>query len=530
MMDQAIEKAKPGLRDYWQIFLRRKWLIILPAVAIVSIAIPGSFLLPPVYEASTTLISQEVERGPILQGIANIPVPRGEELNTVSYKILSRRFMKDVADKVRIAGYLRDEGKPSDMDDVLRYLRDITKLRARGSKIMEITVRHPRPDMAKNIADTIAGSYIDKTLYGRQEATNASSIFINQELELQRRNLKDSEESLLAAQEKGILDSLSDEDNILVNGLAKFRTDLVEVEMDLQEANIELQDARKAATSGASEERLRVFYSNPEVAALQARLAILRAQDAELSMKYTAQYPQLVKLRGEIPVVEKELEQAKAKFSTNQEDATARIQYWEDRVRSLTIRRTMLDEKIEDYDRKMQQLPQKQLEFARLRREKAAAENTYSMLLSRLNESKLLESSELRNMGRIAEVLDEAVLPNEPVKPNKKKIAVLALGMGMMIGCGSAFMLEYFDRSFRSVDEVAGFLGLPVLAAVPRLTTHESEVRDKRRKRIVIPCAALVSLLVLLLATDIASAQFMVRDSFFMGIARRVLILLRSKM
>ena len=96
-------------------------------------------------------------------------------MNTVRYKIESRKYMKEVADKVGIAEYLKSIGEEPNTDDVVRYLRKITTLRARSSKIIEISVVHPRPDTAKNIADTIANTYVDNTMRWRQETTTASS-------------------------------------------------------------------------------------------------------------------------------------------------------------------------------------------------------------------------------------------------------------------------------------------------------------------------------------------------------------------
>ena len=518
------------MRDYWQIFLRRKWLIILPVIAIVSIAVPGSFFLTPVYQASTTLISQEMARGSVLQGVANIPVPRGEEMNTVRYKIESRQYMKEVADKVGIEGYLQSIGRPSAIDDVVRYLRKIITLRGRSSKIIEIVVMHQNPTMAKNIADTIANTYVEKTLKWRQDTTIASTSFINQELLVYRQRLREAEEALVTAQEKGVLDSLSNEDNSLIIALAKLRADLVEVELDLQEANSESQNARRLTAGNVTESysASQVFYTDPEITMLQAKLAGLQTQYVQLSMKYTDDYPQVRMLKGDIIKTQTELDQAKAKFSTRQQDIAVRLQYWDDRVRALNMKRMALTDKISEYNRTLQRLPQRQLELARLQREKAAAESTYSMLLARLNESELLRSSELQNMGRVAEILDPAIVPDRPVKPNKKKIAVLAIAMGMMIGCGSAFLLEYFDRSFRSVDEITNYLGIPVLAAIPKLATFESELRDRRRRLLIIVCIAFVSLMVLILAADIVSAKFFARDSFFVNIARSGLDLLRG--
>jgi len=435
--------------------------------------------------------------------------------------------MEAVADTAGIAQYLSGNGRSSTNDDVIRYLRSIVTLRARGGKIIEISVTHKNPNMAKKIADTIADTYKDKTLRWRQEATSASTDFIDQELEKYSRQLTSAEEALAEAQKKGVLDSLSGGDSSLIREFAKFRADLVEVELDLREANGELQNARRLSVGSVAESYSPGFYTDPEIIRLQTDLAGLQAQYTELSMKYTDAYPGIKKLNEEILQTKKELEQAKGKFSTRQKDIALQLRYWADKVRSLEVKRTALNDQISEYDRVLQRLPQRQLELARLQRDKAAAENTYSMLLQRRNEADLLQSSESREMSAIAEILDYAIAPDRPIKPNKKKIAFLAVAMGIAIGCGMAFLLEYFDRSFRTVDEVADYLQIPVLAAIPRLTTSESEARERRNRFAKIACMAFISLLVLVLIADIVSAELLARDSLTLNIARIGFNLLR---
>lgn len=498
-MEQITTRFKPGLRDYWQILLRRKWVIIIPIITTVLISIPGSFLINPVYEASTTLISQEVQSGSILEGVANIPVPREEEINTIRNKIISRTYMKEVADIVGIGDYLESVNKPASIDDVVRYLRNSITLKPRGERIVEITARHKDPNMAKSIADTIADNYVKKTLNLRQEVTTASSSFINQELEVYRKELKDAEEALLSAQQKGVLSSLSNENNGLVSEVARLRTDLVEVEMDLQEARGELDNARKLISDNSSEDSSSVFYVDPEVTLIQAKLAGLKAQYAELTMKYSDLYPEVKRLKGDIIRIQEELNQAKAKSGTRQRDIEARLQYWSDKVRSLEIKKAALNDKLGKYNQKIQQLPQQELELARLRRDQAAAENTYSMLLQRMHESELLRSSELQKMGRVAEVLDYSILPDKPVTPNRKKITILALFAGIILGAGSAFILEYFDRSYHSVEEVKEDLGLPVLAVIPGLKTQKPEMDKYKIPKII--AIVIISLIILTIVT-----------------------------
>jgi len=389
---------------------------------------------------------------------------------------------------------------------------------------------HPIPAMTKRIADAVALNYENRTLLWRQSATSDTADFIDNQIQVYWQRVEEAEESLVKAQEKSPLGYLSEEASSLVNEAAKLKTDLFETELDLQDAKNELQKVRglMEGTFPGSNEAEPAFHLDPEIVELQSKLSSLQAQYEQLSVRYNDDYPQVRRLKMEIAQVKNDLDQAKARFSTQQQDIPLRLQYWQDRVTTLEAKKTALDDKTGEYERKLQLLPKRQLELARLQREKSIADNGYTMLLSRLDALKLRQISEAQNMGRVAEVLDEAIEPDIPVKPNKKKIVVLALGMGVMIGFGSAFLLEYFDRSFRSVDEVSAYLDIPVLAAIPMVTTLESKLRDKRRKILIVACATAVSFLILVMLVDVATAEFSSRGSFFLSLARSVLRLLRS--
>ncbi len=530
MISRSAGETKPGLRDYWQILLRRKWLISLPIIVMISIALPGSFLLTPLYRASTVLITDELQRASVLQGVAHIPVPAAERMGTIRQKIESRAFLMDIADRIGIADYLASVGRPTGNNDVVKYLRRIIGFRSRGGRIFEITTIHEDPHIAKDLSDIIAKVYVDRTLTWRQSTVTDTLGFIKKELEVYRQKLQNAEEALLEAQESGAIDSLEGEDRAVLNRLGKLRASLAETEFELKEAKSMMRSANKRMIGGVAGGHSAAYYMDPEIGRLQAKLASLQTQYSQLSMNYTDQYPQVRTLKVEIVRTEAAIARAKAKYSGRTEDIAVLVEYWRDQIDILEVRKLALAEEMRSYDKKLAHIPKRQLELSRLRREKSTVESVYSMLLSRINSAELLQASELANMGRVAEVLDPAMLPDIPVSPNRKKILILALAMGLFIGCGSAFLLEYFDRSFHAVDEVSEYLGVPVLATIPELNTFESELREKRRRRVMVTCIVSVSLLMAILTIDLVSAGFSSRDSFFLNVTRGSLHIARSRL
>ena len=79
-------------------------------------------------------------------------------------------------------------------------------------------------------------------------------------------------------------------------------------------------------------------------------------------------------------------------------------------------------------------------------------------------ERQLLQASQLNNVR----IMDYARTPTFPIKPNKKQNAALGLLVGIFLGGGLAFFLEYLDTSIRTIEDIKKYLSWPVLGIVPQ--------------------------------------------------------------
>ena len=70
-------------------------------------------------------------------------------------------------------------------------------------------------------------------------------------------------------------------------------------------------------------------------------------------------------------------------------------------------------------------------------------------------------------------LIDEATPPSTPYEPNTMRTATLALVVGLLIGLGAAFLLDYLDTSVRDEDDLERATGLPNLASIPHLPGEE---------------------------------------------------------
>jgi capsular polysaccharide biosynthesis protein len=78
-----------------------------------------------------------------------------------------------------------------------------------------------------------------------------------------------------------------------------------------------------------------------------------------------------------------------------------------------------------------------------------------------------------------ARVGNYATTPNAPVAPDPLRNGLLALAMGLMLGIGLTFLLEYLDDSWRSPEELEQFSGVPTFGIIPEFVVAKN---GKRRK------------------------------------------------
>jgi hypothetical protein len=100
-------------------------------------------------------------------------------------------------------------------------------------------------------------------------------------------------------------------------------------------------------------------------------------------------------------------------------------------------------------------------------------------------------------VGNELVLIEPPRLPITPFAPERRKILLLAIAMGVVLGLGSAVVMEYLDLTMKSVEEIELVLGLPVLGAVPKMQAavlHDVAVKRQHRLRVFAAAMVLTAL------------------------------------
>jgi len=511
-----------SLQDYWNIVLRRKKMLMLPTVIVMAIAIPCISMMTPIYEAKTILISERIDTGSVLEGVGKIKVPAAEKSHTAKDKILSGPYMRQVAEREAIIAYLqrnkKSKKKDIEVDDAVDYLRSITQVK-QSQEWITIIVQHFDPKMAASIANTVGNIYVENTVASRRDAAETSYDFLEEQLKETEQNLRKARDAYRAALEKGVWDTLNSEDAGVLGTVNKLNHELATVEWQLEDARRALEDARSSTRNTAIVSK----YTDPEVASLEAQLAGLKTQLQQLLQTYNEEWPDVKKLRASILQVENELVKKKAKSPNAGMTREERITVWQEQLKSLTNKKMSLESTIESRKAVLRDLPQRQSELDTLKSAKDIQADMHADILRKLNEVKYTRAAEMGQLGRVSKIFDRAIEAREPVKPNRIKLMIMAMGLGIMIACGAAFLSEYFDHSIQGPEDIKRYFAVPVMGTIPVLTALGPAERQKKQNIKKLSILIVMALVIGMLCVDILAAKVTGKKPMFVNLIRLVL-------
>ncbi|MFQ5746597.1 MAG: polysaccharide biosynthesis tyrosine autokinase, partial [Gemmatimonadota bacterium] len=140
---------------------------------------------------------------------------------------------------------------------------------------------------------------------------------------------------------------------------------------------------------------------------------------------------------------------------------------------SLNDQIASLDSVLARFGSELEQIPEKEVEFARLERQTKLLGELYTLLQTRLKEAEVAEAVD----DPTVRVVERAIVEDEPISPRPARNVALAAVLGLMLGVGLGFVREYMDTHIHASDNVEALLGIPAIAQIPHLSLSNGRSR-----------------------------------------------------
>ncbi|NLG84813.1 MAG: hypothetical protein GX493_09475 [Firmicutes bacterium] len=465
------------LRELLRLLWRRKWLILGLTLAAGIASYAASKLSTPIYEAKTKILVLD-KKGAGLSLISELGgMPKNHVANYVEI-LKSRSLLLAVAQKL---------GLPTDQAGIKKLQSSLAVQPIQGTDAIEIRVQDEDPRQAQRIANTIVNCFLARNLRDNQEDARQAREFIEDQLEVVGERLHRAEEALVAYQRTARVLEPTEEARQAIEKLAEFDTQRASLEVSLATARARLAKIEESLTQ---EERTiisaKVLARNPVFERYRQEISDLQAELAAALAQYTEKHPKVVALKAQIEKLQEEFGREMETIVQSQTESTnpihqAQLQQalaLQAEIAADEAGREALAGQIAQFEAKLSALPDKEMELARLTREKAAAEAIYTLLVTKKSEMEIAEHMRTADVR----LIDPAYRPpkDAPVKPKTLLNVAVAVFLGFFAGTGLTFLLEYLDPSIKTRDEAVAALGLPVFGTIP---AHEVFRRNGRRLR-----------------------------------------------
>jgi capsular exopolysaccharide synthesis family protein len=335
---------------------------------------------------------------------------------------------------------------------------------------LRFDLRGPNPGRVTAIVNAVAQRYVQVAAdLKRQKLTELTKI-LNEQVQRAQANLQDAEAALEGFRVRTItlptdrpapvaLGATGGGGGGAANAesghnpaFATFFDMQLEREQTKRDREALAQLLARPGDAGLSAEALAVVGSVQNNAELTEALKELTAKQADLRAlryRYSDEYPPVQRLVGEIATLQRQTIPTLARALLGE----------------LSAREGELGRRIDVDSRSLRQIPPRAIEEGRLRRSVTLAENLYTTLQQRYEESRLAEASTIPDVR----ILDSAVVPRRPVKNTAPRVILLALFGSFGLAVAGAVLLDRVDPRVRYPDQVSREMGVPILGVVPHI-------------------------------------------------------------
>ena len=534
-----------SLRDYLAIARRRWPFVLLPFVVVLVGSVGVALALPPVYQASGTILveSQQIPDQLVLSTVTGLA---DERIEIIKQRVMTRDNLLAIAEKFHV--FADDHGKlaRSEMVDEMReritveLIGSDSQRRGKTTISFKLSFEDRRPEVAYQVTNELVTLFLDENVKARTQRASETTDFLAQEADKLKSQLDGLEEQI-ADYKQEHKDALPEHLQLHTGMLERAQLESREISLQLKELeqeqrflDVEMSAARSGIDVGERADagvrvtpagelmRLKAelaqksaIYqtSHPDIVTLQRQVAALEsvvgttatteaevaAAQGELALaqsRYGPGHPDVKKLRARVAELQAQAGKGAATQPTDSADVQAarigaKMAAVTDKMATLQAQQAAAKAKIAELEDRILQTPQVERGLLALTRDHENSLSKYEEIKAKQLQAQLAENLEEDKKAERFVLLEPPLKPDKPIKPNRKKALATGFALAAASGGGSLMLVESMNESIRGPASLAKLLRQPPLVVIPYLETA-SELRRRRRRLVRLAVAALL--------------------------------------
>src|SRR3989475_4621170 len=517
----SVEFRQRRISEYARIVQKRKWLIILPAIAIGLAIAYVVFRLPDIYESATLIVVKP-------STLPNTVVPTineetlTRELTSISQVVTSRSSLQPLVEKYDLYRDERQRGEP--MEVIIDQMRKSIKVEVNTTRNeitngFNITYHGRDPKSTQAVAAELASRYIDEQTKGTINAGKSAKQFIEEQvrqakeeldtIDTQRLNYLQQNMNNLPSQSQalvGRLTALHEAQKALISELGRLRDLGAAYRSQLADITKSYDQEIAMAAENTTDPKTTMAWAE-----LTRRRSELESELQNLLTQYKEKHPDVVAKKSQLDSVKRDQDQMIADWKNRIEERKQKlVQLSDPRLLTLKTQIAMVDgdterqqkvlsetnKQIAQLDARINAIPNAEVGLEAIDRDYQTKKSNYDTLLAQQQKVVMGADAAKDQQGGGIQVIDPANLPERPVAPKRLALTAVGFGIGLALGLLFAGGIEV-RRLFtiQTTEDAKHYTGLPVLASIPELMTP-AEARALPRRHSFALAAGIVAVLV----------------------------------
>jgi succinoglycan biosynthesis transport protein ExoP len=519
----SVEFRQRSAGEYLRMAKNRKWLILLPAIAVFAAVFWVVRGLPSNYVSTTLLtltppaISEKVAPSLTDDDLS-------QRLESINLSVLSRDSLEPMVKKFSLYEAEQAAGVP--MESIVDRLHNnvsVVPEKGENEKVVgfRISFRDRSPDTARAVAAELAKKYVTAQTVESKQSAETTREFITSRLSQAKANMDALEKQRLDIMMKNV-ETLPESSQGLIAQLEGLRTRESTISKDKETLINEkgrIQESIRAMNSqmrlienfGENETKAAVEQASriedtPAYAQLVQKRAEFSAKLEKLKKQYREKHPDIIQAQTEINKINEELDKLskntdlrvkqanqagtrkaelqKKSLEIDRSKAEGQIVQIEDQLRVKDLELSQNAGQIAMLESKINSIPNVKVALEGVTNQLDLAKSAYDEILKKYNNAQQQVERESNEQGETIRIVDPANLPATPENASKRPLlmavgAVFGLGIGLLLA--AAFEIPRL-LTVQNIEDAKHYTGLPVLAAVPDLLS-EKEITDAYRVR-----------------------------------------------
>lgn len=348
-----------------------------------------------------------------------------------------------------------------------KYVKNnITLEPIKMTDVLRIKTRGETEEKAQRVNQLLIQSFLKRiSTLNSSEKTSLKS-FLEERLKTSREELDNAENALQEFKIKNKIISPSETSKFISERILAVEKAEAEnrVNQEIAEARLAAINSQLNGNGAAIADNVTLQKYNSELAGLESTLITFKD-------RYTDKHPKMIDLKERIASLKAKIQIEKDKIAALQapsdnevhQELVAKKFSSEGALTVLKQKGEALQRAIEQNNAELEKLPKLERDYIKLSRDYQLANEIYSMLNRKLEETKITEFQTPNNV----QVIDEPTVPDGRSSPRLKLCLMLAILLGLLCSSGYVLIKELLNKSIRNVDNVKQFLKLPVLGILP---------------------------------------------------------------